>query len=294
MKKSYLFIGLATISMGFFAFQNDTQMTESVIAGKAMHKFSGGGQAGLTGAPGESTCTQCHAGTVQDGSQENIFVAVNAQFQPVTSYNPGDTYTVSVDLASDPAKKGFSATALDGTDAMAGSFTGSGLLGTQDFSSGGKDYVSHTSTSNTSSTQVWAWTWTAPATNVGDVTFYVASNVANDDGATSGDVIYLSEHILGSVASVNEEELAEASFTAGYNTDANKVIIDFTSLTSGEMFFNLIDMTGKSVYSKSMSSALIGENKHSVMLPASIENGMYVVNFFVGNKAMTANILVQK
>jgi hypothetical protein len=294
MKKSYLFIGLATISMGFFAFQSSTQMTESIIASKVMHAQSGGGQPALTGAPGEGTCTNCHSGTVQDGSQENVFVAINAQFQPVTSYNPGDTYTISVDMVSDPAKKGFSATALDPSDNMAGSFTESALLGTQDFSSGGRDYVSHTGTSNTSATQVWGWTWTAPATNVGDVTFYVASNAANNDGSTAGDIIYLSEHILGSVASVNEEEIAEASFTAGYNSEENKVIIDFTSLTSGKMFFNLVDMTGKSVYSKSMSSALVGENKNSVMLPSSIDNGMYVVNFFVGNKAMSANILVQK
>jgi hypothetical protein len=294
MKKNYLIIGLAAVSMGFFAFQNDSEMKESVISAKAKHMFGGGGQSALTGAPGENNCTQCHSGSVLDGSQENVFAVVNAQFQPVTEYNPGDTYTVSVDLVSDPAKKGFSATALDGTDAMAGSFTESGIGGTQDFSAGGRDYVSHTNTSNTSSTQLWAWTWTAPATNVGDVTFYVASNSANDDGATSGDMIYLSEHTIGSFASVNEESIAESSFNAGYNASANKVVVDFTSLTSGDMFFNLVDMNGKSVYSKSMSSALVGENKHSVMLPASIDNGMYVVNFFVGNKAMSANILVQK
>lgn len=296
MKKNYFFVGLAAVSMGIFAFQSETGMTESVVSAKANHLFSGGGQSGLTGAPGESTdaCTQCHAGQTQDGSAENVFVVVNSSLQPVTSYNPGETYTVSVDMASDPTKKGFSSTALDVTETMAGTFTGSGIGGTQDFSAGGRDYVSHTATSNDQNTQLWAWTWEAPATNVGDVTFYVATNSANDDGATSGDVIYLSQHVIGSVASLDEEEVEENSFNAGYNAQGNKVVVDFVTLTSGPMFFNLIDMNGKSVYSQSMSDAIVGNNKHTVVLPSSVENGMYVVNFFVGNNAMSAKILVQK
>jgi hypothetical protein len=290
MKKNYLFIGLAAVSMGIFAFQNDSQMQIS-------KKFSGGVNAGLAGAPGEANnlaCTMCHTGSTLDGTAENAVVIVNAQFQPVTSYNPGDTYTVSVQMNSDPAKKGFSATALDGTDAMAGAFTGSGIGGTQDYQDLSRDYVSHTSTSNTSATTIWAWTWTAPATNVGDVTFYVGTNAANDDGATSGDMIYLSQHVIGSVADVNEEELSLNSFSAGYNPTSNEVTVDFTSLTSGLMSFNMVDMNGKSVYSKTMLEATIGENEHTVALPSSIEGGMYVVNFFVGNNPMSAKVLVQK
>jgi len=295
MNKNYLFIGLAAVSMGIFAFQTETGMTESVELKKAGHLFSGGGQSGLTGAPLENNCTQCHTGSVLDGTSENVFTVVNSSLQPVTSYNPGDTYTVAIEMASDPSKKGFSSTALDAaTDNPAGSFVGSAIGGTQSFTVNGRDYVSHTATSNDNNTQLWAWTWTAPATNVGDVIFYVATNSANDDGGTTGDAIYLSQHTIGSVASVEEEEIAETTFNAGYNAEANKVVVDFTSLASGTMFFNLVDMNGRSVYSKSMSDALVGQNKHSIALPSSIDNGMYVVNFFVGNKAMSANILIQK
>lgn len=296
MNKNYFIIGLAAVSMGIFAFQNDTQMkVESGVASALKHKQNGGGQSGLTGAPGEGNCTQCHIGSVLDGSSENVFSLLNAQLQPVTSYNPGDTYTVGLQLSSDPAKKGFSATALDPSNSMAGSFTGDGSVGgTQDFSSGGRDYVSHTLTSNTDSTPLWAWTWTAPSTNVGDVTFYVASNVANGNNQQTGDMIYLSQHVFGSVASVSEEKSLEHSFNAGYNPTTNSVVVDFTSLTADAMSFNLVDMSGKSVYSKSMSDALVGSNKHTIPLPSSVENGMYVVNFFVGNNPMSTKILVQK
>ncbi|XOV67208.1 MAG: choice-of-anchor V domain-containing protein [Fluviicola sp.] len=290
MKKSYLYVGLAVVSMGIFAFQNDAQM-------QITQKFSGGVSDGRSGAPGEQNnmaCTNCHAGSTLDGSQENSLTVLNSQFQPVTMYNPGDTYTVSIQMTSDPAKKGFNATALDGTDAMAGGFTGSGIGGTQDYQTLGRDYVTHTATSNTDSQTAWLWTWTAPATNVGDVTFYVATNSANNDGGTSGDMIYLSQHVIGSVASVNDQEISLNSFNAGYSPASNAITVDFTSLTAGRMSFNLVDMNGKSVYSKTMLEANVGENEHTIALPTSIENGIYVVNFFVGNNPMSAKVLVQK
>lgn len=282
--------------MGFFAFQNDSQMAESGITTALKHRFSGGVNAALTGAPGESAqaCTQCHQGSTLDGSQENSFVLLNASLQPVTSYNPGDTYQATIQMSSNPTKKGFCATALDPSDNMAGAFTGSGIGGTVDFSSGGRDYATHTSTSNTDQQTAWIWTWTAPASNVGDVTFYIATNSANNDGGTTGDMIYLSQHTVGSVASVNEQEESLNSFNAGYNPSANAITVDFTSLSSGVMSFNLVDMSGKSVYSKSMLNAEVGVNEHTIELPSSIENGIYVVNFFVGNNPMSAKVLVQK
>jgi hypothetical protein len=39
---------------------------------------------------------------------------------------------------------------------------------------------------------------------------------------------------------------------------------------------------------------MIGTNKQMVSLPSEIENGIYAVHFFVGNRAMSANVLVQK
>ena len=129
---------------------------------------------------------------------------------------------------------------------------------------------------------------------MGDVTFYVASNVTNDNGATSGAMIYLSQHTLGSIASVDGPELEAQSFKAGYNASENKVVMDFTSLTSGEMHFNLVDMNGRSVYNQRLSKSLIGKNKQVVALPQEINNGMYIATLFVGNTPMSANIAVQK
>lgn len=294
MKKNYVFAGLLAISFGFVAFQNDSQIKiEKFVASKHLLQ-NGGGQAALTGAPSEQNCTACHIGSTLNGATENVFQVVNSQFQPVTTYNPGDTYTVTLSMASSPAKKGFSATALGSSNTMAGSFTGSGIGGTQDFTGGSRKYVSHTASSNTSSNSLWAWTWTAPASNVGTVTFYVATNSANNDNTNGGDMIYLSQHQLSSFASVDEQEADKLNFTAGYAPESNTVVLNFSSLTSEDMFFNLVDMNGKSVYTKSLSESFIGTNKQTIALPSEVKNGMYSATLFVGNKPMSANIMVQK
>ncbi|MFT5778032.1 MAG: hypothetical protein ACI837_000980 [Crocinitomicaceae bacterium] len=294
MKKSYLLLPcLAVASMGFFAFQSAESNNGDVKSFVESHLQNGGGQSGLTGAPGEQNCTSCHVGTVIPSSSENTFVLLDVLMNPVTTYMPGVTYTASISMVSNPDKKGFSAVALDGTDLNAGSFTGAGIGGTQDFNSGGRDYVSHTLTSNTSATTVWLWTWVAPATNVGDVTFYVASNLTNNNNSPSGDLIHLSEHVVGTTAGINETSI-ENSFSAGYSNSNNSVMVDFTYLAAGDMRFDLVDMNGRSVFTSGLGQSEIGENSEAIQLPSHVEDGMYVVHFFVGNKAMSANIMVKK
>ena len=57
---------------------------------------------------------------------------------------------------------------------------------------------------------------------------------------------------------------------------------------------NLTDLNGRSVFTYDLDQALIGDNHEKIKLPESIENGIYVVHFFVGNKGMSANVMVQK
>lgn len=293
MKKSYILSSLALASLGFFAFQQAETETSIVEKFSKEHLFSAGGQSGLTGAPGESNCTQCHSGSVLDGTTQNSVLILDGT-SPVAGYTPGTTYTVTLQLASSPAKAGFSATALDATDTKAGTLIGAGIGGTQNFSAAGRDYVSHTSASNTSGGQ-WAFSWVAPATNVGDVTFYFASNASNNNGQNSGDEIYLSENVISPASGAGIEETSnDAKFTAGYNAASNKLVLDFNYLAVGNMNLNLVDMNGRSVFTYNLGQSEIGSNKETIALPSDLNDGMYVVHFFVGNKAMSANILVKK
>jgi hypothetical protein len=293
MKKNYFIFSVAALALGFISFQRTGNVEVEKFLAKNQHKNANGAPSAKTGAPGENNCTQCHSGTAQSGATENTFVLLSG-ITPVTSYTPGATYNVSVSMASAPAKKGFQATALSSTNVMAGTFTGQPVGGTSVSTSGGRKYANHTSTSNTSTNMAWVWTWTAPATNVGDVTFYVATNKANNNTSDSGDAIFLSQHIVGSTAGIDNNESVKSNFVAGYNAETNAVKIDFTSLTAGEMFFNLVDMNGRSVFTYEMGNAQIGKNATSIKLPNDLKNGIYFVNVFINNTPMSAKIQVQK
>lgn len=291
MNKKYIFPIAAIAIIGAFSFQKSA----NVEIGKFQvgHKNASGAPAGKTGAPGEGNCTDCHSGSTQDGSTENVFILLNSSFTPVTSYVPGQSYTASVTMNSNPTKKGFQAIALNASNAMAGNFTG--VAGNTAIStSGTKKYANHTSASNTSTTTTWGWTWVAPTTDATNVTFYVATNAANNNGANSGDVIYLSQHVITSTAGIEEQEQEDANFTVGYSAENNAVVINFTNFSAGDMFLNLIDLNGKSVFSHDLGGALIGKVNQTVVLPSEIKNGIYVAHLFVNNKPMSTKIMVQK
>ncbi len=267
---------------------------EKIEAYKDVYKNlnESGAPFGKTGAPGEQTCSQCHTGSVMGGQTMNSFAVLQGT-NPVSSYAPGGTYTATLTLTGTSSKQGFQATALDASGNMAGSFTASSIGGTQVVQGNSRDYATHTSTSNAGGS-VWAWTWNAPATDVGSVTFYVATNVANGDGTTGGDEIYLSQHVINGTTTGIEEQNFDNEFMAGYRPAVNEISISFNSLTAERMSINITSLDGKKVVSKLLDNSIIGENKLSISLPHDIKEGIYIVNFFVGNQPMTSKILVKK
>lgn len=140
---------------------------------------------GVTGAPGEVTCTECHIGDSGPGEFTII---------PPPSYVPGQTYEITVrHVTSDTTRRrwGFELTSLSAAGA-AGTFTNlSGLTQTlEDF---GRKYIEHTGLGTFRGQQggaQWVFQWTAPADDVGMITFYAAGNQANNDGSNEGDQIY--------------------------------------------------------------------------------------------------------
>jgi len=289
MKKVIVLVSSAIVLIGGMSLnQKSSFKIEKYRAG--MHKNAAGSPTGQTGAPGENNCTSCHSGAVQSGTTENTLTVAQG-LTPVTAYVPGVTYNVALQMTSSPAKKGFQVTALTSGNVMAGSFTAganTNISGTT------RKYANHKSTSNTSATVAWLWTWTAPATDVGPVTFYVATNKANGNSNDNGDVIYLSTHVYNSTLGIDEEENSIATnFSAGYSADSKSIVLNFNSLNASEMYFNLVDLNGKSVFVSNLGNAQIGENKQSVALPNEIKAGIYVVNFFVGNTPMTSKVMIQ-
>ena len=281
------FAGIASL----VGFQNSSvYKIEQLNRSKSHVANTGGPAAGKTGAPGEVSCTQCHSGTAQSGSGVNTLV-VTENLTPVTSYTPGTVYNVAISMASASAKNGFQVVALDGTNAQAGTVTLLAASTTQTVNgSAGKKYVTQTA-AGTAST-AWAFQWTAPATNVGTVTFYLATNETNNLNNSSGDVIRLSQHAYGSVAGIAEEAF-DMDLTIGYAASNNVLSLDYAALTAGETFVNLVDLSGKSVFNESIGSTEIGDNSKAVKLPSELKSGMYIVHLNVNNNFTSKKIYIQ-
>lgn len=288
MKKNYI-LPVFILAVAGLSLQNSAEYNYSNLHAE---RNSGGAAPGRTGAPGETNCTACHSGSVLDGSNENILTVLSGT-TPVTEYIPGSVYTVSLTMTSNPAKKGFQSTALDATDVMAGTFT----AGTTTSISGtSKKYANHKSTSNTSATPAWTWSWTAPATNVGDVTFYVAANKANNNNNDTGDQIYLSQHTISapSGAGIEENVSTVSGLSLGIDALNSKLKMSFNSLISGEMTINLLDLNGRVVLNKEIGTSMIGKNEQTIQLPSDLKNGIYVVHLLVNNNTISGKIMINK
>lgn len=154
------------------------------ISLKSHDGFKNSGQApiGRTGAPGETSCASCHSGGSYTG--ETLFMlGDNSQ----TTYQPGESYTVSFTADYNAPRYGFSVTALDASNNPAGEFT---LLNEDNTSWGqagnGRQYVGHKAAD---ATHQWTFEWEAPAADVGEITFYYVINAANADNGTGGDYV---------------------------------------------------------------------------------------------------------
>jgi hypothetical protein len=169
------------LAAAVFLLTND-QTTTSV------HAFSSGPPSEHTGAPGESTCLDCHSGGLNTGPGQFTISGLPA------SYEPGMTYEVTVTHSTtDNSRRrwGFQLTALTSGNAKAGELANN--TGRTTIINENRQYIEHGIAGTfpgQRSTVSWTFNWTAPATSIGAVTFYAAGNQANNDGNTGGDQIY--------------------------------------------------------------------------------------------------------
>ncbi len=150
-----------------------------------------GPPASRTGAPGELTCTDCHnAGT---GAGTFSIVAP-------TNYVPGQTYSIQVKhVTTNNTRKrwGFQMTAL-ANNVSAGTLAIANGTTQIKTSSSNRSYIEHTSTgtfANQTGGATWTFNWTAPATSVGNVTFYAAGVQADNNGSENNDWIFTTNSV---------------------------------------------------------------------------------------------------
>jgi hypothetical protein len=285
MKKNHVFLGLLAGSIGLLSF-NSIKQNNTV---NNYHLNAAGSPGGKTGAPGDQTCTQCHSGTVQSGTGFQTVVLTNDMGQMVTNYIPGESYTVTVGMLTLNAKNGFEIVALTPTNVQAGSVSVINATTTKTVTFGGKTRITQKSTGT--SLNNWSFEWTAPTTNVGDVTFYLATNVSNSNNNDSGDAIRTSQHVIGSSAGI-QENTAKVAINLGYAKTSNSLTIDLTSKLNGEAAINLVDLSGKSVQFEQLGNVATGNNVLQVKLNNQLPKGVYIAHINVNNNFVSKKIYI--
>jgi len=208
-------------------------------------------------------------------------------------YDPGTANAMTLTLTDNSNKNGFQLVALDENDDMAGSFTITDLAGTQLASSSslGREYVTHTSSGNSQS--MWSFDWNAPS-NVADVTFYVATNKTDLSGSATGDLIYLSSHTFSNPSVSVSEESNNDEIQVGYSPENHSLFLDFPVVSNNSVTVNVLDLSGKSVFFNNEGQFVAGDYTEKVRLPESMDNGIYVVTLFVGNRPYSKKFIVTR
>ncbi len=181
----------------------------SMLIGLGATLFSGNPPTTRTNAPGESNCTACHSGVLNNGPGS---LSLNVP----SSYTPGTTYNLTMSLVDNTRSRfGFSATVLNGSNAAAGTLirtnTTNTSLQTASVSGGTRQYIGHRNANTT--VKSWSFQWTAPATNVGPVTFYAAGNATNNNFGTTGDNVYAQSFVIQPAATPPSASFTPASLS---------------------------------------------------------------------------------
>jgi len=228
----------------------------------------GGAPSGNTGSPGDGqSCahTDCHTGTAlpKDG-----LISTDV---PASGYVSGEDYTITVSVTdTGTVKFGFQASpqTLDGD--LVGDMD---LINTSQtkFVGGGK-YVTHTSTgSNGADVKTWTFSWT-PEDATGDVTFYVAVNVANNDDHATGDRIYTSSVTVTEDSTniplvIDEPEILFEMTNPVSNLLELNIVTEYNSALTIEV----IDINGRPVQTEHFGYS----SGHYVLDLSGVPPGMY-------------------
>ncbi|NUQ26787.1 MAG: T9SS type A sorting domain-containing protein [Saprospiraceae bacterium] len=243
-----------------------------------------------TGSPLSSgSCGQagCHS---QGSFSPSISVELLDEGNPVTQYEPGESYDLKVTVTAGtgtPPRYGFQAVALTGAGNTGAGTFGSAPAGFRTIDINNRTYAEHASprTNNTFTIE-----WTAPDT--GEVRFYAAGIAANANGSNNGD----GAATLGSPLVITRASVS--AFTPGAllrrlaiapNPVENILTLRAHSDQSGEYLLRIASLGGQ-VLHQSRLDFQSGENMHTVdvnRLPA----GVYVLQITDGDKVSSTKFL---
>jgi flagellar hook assembly protein FlgD len=236
---------------------------------------------GRTGGLGEATCISggCHAGTVL---QSPTTLSVSFSTQNYTPGGPPVTVTVT-NAGTAGGRFGFQVKSVTSANVQAGSMTAG--TGQRVSSSGGRQYLGH-STPNT--TGVWSFQWTPPATNVGDVLFFVASHNGPSQGRST---VSTGAVALSPSPVALPSPIASSSVRIFPNPATEHAVIGYALDKEADVTVQIMSLKGQMVSTYSLGNQSVGDQSFKLPLSGHIAAGQYVIRL-VANGAVQSHKLV--
>lgn len=227
----------------------------------AMSSYQSGTHGSLgnrTGSNGGSDgCNSCHGNSANAATTVNI--ALLQAGNPVTTYTPGQTYTVRLtgqNTGNARAKFGFQMTAANASGTAVGTMATNGVSGVALRAS--NTLIEHsqpldgTLGSPSDYTYTRDFSWTAPAAGTGAVKFFAVLNAVNGNGNddsnggdqwNKGQSVSITEVTNTSIPSL--EGMAKIQLYP--NPSGNELKVDLANAKMGTYDFEIIDISGRSI-----------------------------------------------
>ena len=268
MKKTILVAAITVIITIVMAFTSGSDINNSTL------KNSAGVQSGCSGDPasGNINCTSCHSGPAAQMQTDWITSDI-----PGSGYVPNTTYTVTATATgAGHTKFGFQVSPQNSS----GTFLGT-LVNTSSETKliSNLNYITHTFTGTSGSgSKIWTFDWTAPGPGSGEVTFYGAFNLTNNNNYSGGDTIMLSTLTLQESATSIASIAGHGQGISVFPNPANDLITIKTDNSITGSDFYVTNQTGRLVLTGKI-------NKENSMIKVDqLAPGMYYVQIGQQNK----------
>lgn len=255
-----------------------------------VYTFPNGAPDKVSGSPADGkTCTSCHAGTA---TTKAGLITSNAG---PGGYDPGKTYTITATVSyAGRSKFGFEVSPQSQAGALQGTMVVTNSTATQLV--GSNKYITHKSAGTTGTdSKTWTFNWIAPAKGTGTVTFYGAFMASNNNGATTGDIVYTSTlTIPENITTGMEDQVVSGADVRIYPIPAkNHLTIEYTLAANEKVEVLLSDLQGRLAERLFSGVQHAGVHKSSFSLKASHASGQYLVSIMAGKTLISKKITLQ-
>ncbi|MBT4881376.1 MAG: T9SS type A sorting domain-containing protein [Flavobacteriales bacterium] len=204
--------------------------------------MSTGSPGGMSGAPGDNSCVQCHNSFGLNTGSAIVNITSNI---PITGYVPGNTYTITASAAQTGISKyGFEVHEALGSILVTNSTT-TKHVGV------GSNRITHEAAGTTVlvNSISWSFDWVAPPVGSGNATFYGAFVAADYPSGNSNDNVYTTNLIVSEFTSVLG---CTDTLACNYNTlatvDDSSCVYEAISTVITEICLGDSVLVGSSVY----------------------------------------------